>query len=98
VVNRIGEDVVIYYYQDSSNNTHVSECMHFWVSAKMNCEVVRTYNHSSRIRSFSSHYFLDQEDWNYFYIIVFETQNKIVHIYDFLRQTLIAEITYTGDY
>jgi len=89
---------VIYYYQDTSNNTHVAECQHFWSSATMNCEVRRTYNHSSRIRTFASSYFTDQEGWNYYYSIVFEGQNKVAHIYDFGRQQLIAEITYQGDY
>lgn len=89
---------MIYYYQDSANNTHVAECMHYWATSKMNCDVVRTFNHTSRIRSFSSHYFLDPEGWNYFYIIVFEGENKMVHIYNFLKQSLVAEISYTGDY
>lgn len=56
----------------------------------MNCEVRRTYNHNSRIRTFTSSYFTDQEGWNYYYSIVFEGQNKVVHIYDFARQQLIA--------
>lgn len=64
----------------------------------MNCEVVRTYNHTSRIRSFTSSFFRDQQGWNYFYSMVFEGQNKVIHIYDFMRQLLIAEITYQGDY
>lgn len=64
----------------------------------MNCEVRRSYNHSSRIRSFTSTFFTDTEGYNYYYTIVFEGQNKVVHIYDFARQQLIAEITYTGSY
>lgn len=59
VVAQIGEDLIVYYYQDSANNTHIAECMHFWASAKMNCDVVRSFNHSSRIRSFTAHYFID---------------------------------------
>lgn len=33
VVVDLGHDLVIYYYQDTSNNTHVAECQHVWVSA-----------------------------------------------------------------
>jgi hypothetical protein len=98
VVSEIGHNLVIYYYQDTSNNTHVAECQHFWATATMNCDVVQTYNHTSRIRSFTSSYFRDEEGWNYYYSIVFEGQNKLVHIYDFLRQKLIAEISYRGDF
>lgn len=90
VVHEIGNDVVLYYYQDSANNTHVAECQSFWASATLNCDVVRSYNHTSRIRAFSSSYFRDEEGWNYFYSIVFDGESKIIHIYDFLRQNLIA--------
>lgn len=98
VVNELGQDLVIYYYQDTANNTHVAECQHLWASAKMSCDVVRTYNHTSRVRSFTSSYFRDDDGWNYFYSIVFEGQSKVIHIYDFMRQLLIAEVTYQGDY
>ncbi len=26
----IGDEIVIYYYQDATNNTHVAECVHLW--------------------------------------------------------------------
>jgi hypothetical protein len=90
VVIELGHDLVIYYYQDTSNNTHVAECQHQWASATMNCEVARTYSHTSRIRSFTSSFFRDEEGWNYYYSMVFEGQGKVIHIYDFLRQQLIA--------
>lgn len=98
VIVELGDDLVIYYYQDTSNNTHVAECQHLRVSAEMNCAVRRSYNHTTRIRSFASTYFTDTEGFNYFYSIVFEVESKVVHIYDFGRQQLIAEITYTGSY
>lgn len=57
VVNELGQDLVIYYYQDTANNTHVAECHHLWATNKMNCQVVRSFNHTSRIRTFSSSFF-----------------------------------------
>jgi len=58
----------------------------------MNCTVVATYNHTSRIRSFTSTGFLYDKEFNYYYNIVFEGDGKFVHIYDFGRQKIIAQI------
>lgn len=33
VVVELGHDLILYYYQDTSNNTHVAECQHLWASA-----------------------------------------------------------------
>lgn len=57
VIPRLGEEVVIYYYQDSQNNTHVSLCTHTWFNATMNCTLRQTYNHTSAISAFTSAYF-----------------------------------------
>ena len=57
VIPRLGEEVVIYYYQDSQNNTHVSLCTHTWFNATMNCTLRQTYNHTSHISAFTSAYF-----------------------------------------
>jgi len=89
---------VVYYYQDSEYNTHVVTCNHYWAQANMECQLQRTYNHTSYIKSFTSTVFNDEEGWNYYYIIVFEGDNKVVNIYDFLRQKIIAEITYIGNF
>ena len=98
VVNELGQDLVIYYYQDTAYNTHVAECNHLWATNKMNCQVVRSFNHTSCIRTFASSYFRSETGWSYYYSVVFEGENKKVHIYDFMRQQQIAEITNQGDY
>jgi hypothetical protein len=64
----------------------------------MKCNVTRSYNHTSRIRSFASTYFKDDDGDNYFYNLVLEGENKVLHIYDFARQKIIATVTFTGDY
>lgn len=89
---------MIYYYQDSEYNTHVVTCDHYWSKTSMDCQLQRTYKHESYIKSFTSTLFYDEEGWNYYYIIVFEGQDKVVHIYDFLRQKIIAEVTYQGTF
>ena len=64
----------------------------------MDCQLQRTYNHTSYITSFASTYFTDNDGWNYYYIIGFEGEKKVFHVYDFVRQQIIAEITYQGEY
>ena len=89
---------MIYYYQDSEYNTHVVTCAHYWAQAGMECQLQKTYNHTSYIKSFTSTFFHDQEGWNYYYVIVAEGEPNVVNIYDFVRQKIIAEITYQGAY
>jgi hypothetical protein len=62
----------------------------------MDCKVVKTYNHSSRIKSLAVASFIDDEGYNVFYSIVFDGENKNVYIYNYLTQKLVAEITYQG--
>ena len=64
----------------------------------MNCTNRSSYVHTSYISSFASTVFIDEEGWNYFYIIVFEGEKKVVNIYDYLRKQIVAEITYQGTY
>lgn len=55
-----------------------------------------TYNHTSKIRSFTTAYFRDTEGWHYYYIMVLEGEKQTVNIFDFLKRTLVATIKYTG--
>jgi hypothetical protein len=64
----------------------------------MQCVLEKNYTHDSYIHAFTTALVTDQEGWHYYYIIVFEGQKNIVHIYDFVKQKLIAEITYSGTY
>lgn len=98
VIPRYGHQSVIYYYQDSKNSTHVAMCDHEWLKKSMNCKVTKTYEHKSRIRAFASANFGDQQGENYFYCIVLEENTRLLHIYDFDRVMIIAEITYEDDY
>lgn len=98
VVPELGHEVVIYYYEDSSNTTHVAECIHMWDKADMDCNVRNSYNHTSRLRSFTSTIFRDDDGWNYFYSLVLEGDSKRLRIYDYLKQKLIAELVYSGDF
>ena len=72
------------------NNTHVALCSHVWESATMNCSLLRNYSHNSKIISFTSSAFYDEEGFKYFYSIVFDAQPNLVHIYDFIAQKQIA--------
>lgn len=98
VVPHLGYETVIYYYQDSQNTTHVAECEHEWSKNSMKCNVAKSYNHTSRIRSFASTYFKDDDGDNYYFNLVFEEENKVLRINDFSRQKVIAIVNYTGDY
>ena len=98
VIPELGDEIVIYYYQDAVNNTHVAICSHQWLADSMNCTLERTYNHNSRIKTFTSSFFTDEEGFQYYYSIVFDGQPNLVHIYDFQGQKQIAEITYNGGY
>ena len=64
----------------------------------MECSLQKTYNHTTYVSSFTSTFFRDEEGWNYYYIIAFEGDNKVLHIYDFARQHIIAEVTYQGSF
>ena len=89
---------MIYYYQDAEYKTHVATCVHYWEKTSMECTLLRTYEHTSYISSFTSTFFTDEDGWNYYYILAFEGERKVVHIYDFGRQRIIAEISYEGGY
>jgi hypothetical protein len=39
VVPELGDEIVLYYYQDALNNTHVAICIHEWESDTMNCSL-----------------------------------------------------------
>lgn len=90
MVSQVGEDFVIYYYQDSSYTTHVSICAEKWDENTLHCSLEKNYTHSGYIHSFTTAFFTDQEGWNYYYIISFEDAKNVVHIYDFRRQKKIA--------
>lgn len=98
VVMELGQEVLIYYYQDTSYKTHVALCSHSWSTSNINCILEKNYTHTSYIHTFTTAGFYDEEGFNYYYIIVFEGQKNVIHIYDFTRQKIVAEITYSGTY
>ena len=96
VVPKFGEENILYYIQDSEYQTHVVSCIHVWEYAEAYCSEASKYNHTSKIISFATAYFEDQEDWNYFFIIVFQDDRKTLQIIDFGRQERLVNITYSG--
>ena len=59
--------------------------------------MVATHSHKSRIIHFSAAYFVDRDDWHYYYIIGLEDNPKMIYIVDFAKHERVAEIAYMGD-
>jgi hypothetical protein len=64
----------------------------------MDCKVVSTFNHTSRIRSLAVSTFVDDDAYNIFYSIVFDGDNDKVFVFNYNTKKLIAEITYQADF
>lgn len=98
VIEVIGRDTVIYYYEDTSNTTHIAQCSTVWYSTELNCEVLQSYKHNSKIRAFTTVYHReDTFSWDYYYVIVLEGAKKTVNVFDYQLQGLMFSINYSGD-
>ena len=91
-----GRDFLVYYFEDTKNKTYVAQCVHAWQDNTVACGVQKTYQHQSRIVSFTTAYFTTTASWDYYYIMVFEEDRDQVVIIDFIRHTLVAIIIYDG--
>ena len=98
VISQYGQEMLIYFFEDTTNKTHIAECIHAWEEIKMVCRVTKEYQHDSRLTTFTTSFIIDSQnnDWDYFYFMVLDGKRNEVRMIDFVRHKIVTNITYQG--
>jgi hypothetical protein len=92
VVPNYGNETVIYYFQDIRNVTTVSFCVHLWEDIHMNCTTRASYQHTGRIKTFTTAWFELDGIFKYYYLWTLENIPNTIYVVDFIKHQYVGTI------